>query len=134
MIGGQTYAGVVAQYPWVVEGEGGCDIDTVSYDYLWRHGFAWQQVFPFEPRRACPADVSMSEWRKLHGRTPWPPSPWAEAHLCQVETSQSHAVVMLADGRVLDPLDPSPRRLSDYGRTMNVRAVFDCRPAAAGTP
>lgn len=125
MIGGETYAEVAAQYPWVLERDGGCDLDTVSFDYLWRHGFAMQVVYPTEPRGACPSDISVSEWRKRYGRKPWPPAPWALAHLCQVETSQSHAVIMLADGSVLDPLDERPRRLADYARVMNVRGVFD---------
>ena len=125
MLAGKTYAEVLAEYPWVTERDG-CDIDTVSFDFLWRHGFAWQQVYPSRPEINRDPSADMGERRALYGRKPWPPAPWAPAHLCQVKTSiMTHAVVMLADGSVLDPADPAPKRLSDYAGVHNVRGIFD---------
>lgn len=124
MLSGRTYAEVLAEYPWVVEKEG-CDLDTVSFDFLWRHGFAWQQVYPSRPEINRDPSGPMSERRARYGRTPWPPQPWAPAHLCQVKTSMTHAVVLLPDGSVLDPLDPAPRSLLDYEAVHNVRGVWD---------
>jgi hypothetical protein len=124
MIAGKTYAEVLAEYPWCAERDG-CDIDTVSWDFLWRHGFAWQQVYPSVPEINRDPSMDVAERRALYGRKPWPPEPWAPAHLCQVETSMSHAIVLLADGTVLDPADPARRSLSDYKRVMNVRGIFD---------
>lgn len=124
MLAGMTYAEVLTEYPWVVDNDG-CDIDTISYDFLWRHGFAWQQVYPSHPEGNKDPSVDMAVRRALYGRKPWPPSPWAPAHLCQVQTSMSHAVVMMADGMVFDPLDRAPRTLADYSRVMNVRGIWD---------
>lgn len=64
----------------------------------------------------------------------WPPAPWAPAHLCMVSTSQSHAVVMLADGTVLDPLSPEPRRLSDYSAVQVVIGVFRVAAPSVAQP
>ena len=53
-------------------------------------------------------------------REVWPPAPWAELHYCEVIVkggSGSHAVVVLADGTVLDPLTKEPRQLADYEKT-----------------
>ena len=51
-------------------------------------------------------------------REVWPPEPWAPLHYCEVVVNNgsggSHAVVMLEDGSVLDPLTTETRRLSDY--------------------
>lgn len=126
MLAGMTYADVLAEYPWVVEKDG-CDLDTISFDFLWRHGFAVQLLYPSVPETNSPAGMAMDgeARRAKFRRNPWPPQPWAPAHLCQVETSMSHAIVMLADGTVLDPADPSRRSLAAYGRVMNVRGIFD---------
>lgn len=126
MIAGMTYAEVLAEYPWVVEKDG-CDLDTISFDFLWRHDFACQVVYPSHPETNSPAGMAMegSARRATFGRKPWPPQPWASAHLCQVETSMSHAIVMMADGSILDPADATRRSLTDYKRVMNVRGIFD---------
>jgi hypothetical protein len=125
MIAGLDYDAVAADYPWIGENDG-ADLETVGCDFLWRHGFAWQFVYPYRPGPAIRGDAEES--RRVRVRHPWPPEPWAEAHLCLVETSMGHCVVMLADGTVLDPLTDRPRRLTDYSRVHNVRGIFDVRP------
>ncbi len=88
MIGGETYSEVLAQYPWIVERDGGCDLDGVSFDYLWRHGFAVQVLYPSRPEINRDPSGEIEERRAKYGRKPWPPEPWAPVHLCQVVTSQ----------------------------------------------
>ena len=66
----------------------------------------------------------------------WPPAPFAALHLCSVVPSldhwnESHAVVMLADGSVLDPNSPVPRRLNDY---PHVTLVAEVRKVAHEEP
>lgn len=42
---------------------------------------------------------------------PWPPRPFASAHLCTVKNpGMGHFVVMLEDGRIFDPLDGSSHK------------------------
>lgn len=125
MIAGLDYDTVAADYTWISENDG-CDLNTVGFDFLWRHGFACQPVYPYRPGPPIRGDADES--RRIRARHPWPPEPWAEAHLCEVLTSMSHCVVMLADGTVLDPLTDQPRRLTDYARVHNVRGIFDVRP------
>lgn len=60
-------------------------------------------------------------------RAEWPPAPFARVHLCQVRVSEGgmgHMVVMLGDGRVLDPAWPGQRALADYWQVDNVAGVI----------
>lgn len=61
-------------------------------------------------------------------RPHWPVKPFAPVHLCQVITGGWHAVLMLEDGTVFDPLrDPVVHgtvRLSDYGRVLSVAGLW----------
>lgn len=57
-------------------------------------------------------------------REVWPPEPWADLHQCEVETTGNHSVLLLRDGRVLDPLTLEPKRLSDYKRVFSVAALM----------
>jgi hypothetical protein len=60
-------------------------------------------------------------------REPWPPEPFGEIHVCEVEVYEAaptyHFVVMVADGKCLDPLTPDPKRLADYFRVLNIAVV-----------
>jgi hypothetical protein len=74
--------------------------------------------------------VSRKFEHSIWGKRPdadWPPLPFAELHICQVIVNESsplgHTVVMLADGTILDPGTPEPKRLTDYHRVFNVAAV-----------
>ena len=56
---------------------------------------------------------------------PWPCEPWADVHICSVESpAGAHAIVLLRDGTVLDPMTPEPRRLSDYAKVESITAVW----------
>lgn len=47
-------------------------------------------------------------------RTPWPPRPWADAHIaCVLLANGGHFVVLLRDGTVLDPAHDEPTTLAD---------------------
>lgn len=66
-------------------------------------------------------------------RSPWPPAPFADVHLCTVAATEDgphHLVVMLRDGAVLDPATTEPRMLASYHKVFNVAAVYrvDDRP------
>lgn len=78
-----------------------------AWEWLSEAGYFWQQRY-------------MYHYRSIP-REDWPPAPWCELHYCEVVVTptspSSHAVVMLADGSVLDPLTTEPRRLTDYHKT-----------------
>jgi hypothetical protein len=128
MIGGMEYDEVAALYAWF-DAENGIEMDTVSYDFLWFHDFACQPVYPYRPGPPIRGTIEECDRsREARRRAPWPPLPWAEAHLCQVVMpGGAHCVVMLADGSVLDPLTEQPKRLTEYEQVYNVRGVFDIR-------
>lgn len=72
-----------------------------AFELLHRYGFAIQRRFRFDP-------VTQTE------RPVWPCDPWAPIHIAQVHATQGpHAVVMLQDGKVLDPFDESRKSLRD---------------------
>jgi len=64
-------------------------------------------------------------------RAQWPVEPWADVHWCEVmagaTNGYAHAVLMLRDGTVLDPMTPEPRRLSDYEAVNFIAAVVPVR-------
>ena len=122
MLVGKTYAQVVEELtkPLLPDGftyipSAGSPIWQHMDRYLVDHGFAIARRYA-EPLIA--GDIY-----------PWPPAPWVALHLCNVKVSEAapcnHWVVMLADGAVLDPLTPEPRRLTDYWRVNNVAAVVE---------
>lgn len=80
-----------------------------GWGWLADNGFAIQQRYKFHYNIERPQ---------------WPLDPWADVHLCSVVTTQSHAVVLLRDGRVLDPLTPEPKKLSDYSKVESMMAVY----------
>ena len=115
MVTGCTYLDIKHEIPEFEQREG-LNFRHVD-DFLHRHGYAWQTIFAHMP----PGNTK---------RDPWPPAPWADVHLAEVEmpSGNYHSVVMLADGRVLDPLTEAPRRLSDYPKVASVRAVYRAMP------
>lgn len=81
--------------------------------YLAEHGFAVARLY--------------SAKRHNLPREKWPPKPFGDIHLCHVDVFEgaplSHWVVMLEDGKVLDPLFPEKESLHDYHFVNNVAAV-----------
>ncbi len=67
-------------------------------------------------------------WFNRRERSPWPPEPFGDVHLCEVQSVVgSHMVVMLDSGLVLDPATPLVQRLTDYWQVNSVAAVFRLR-------
>jgi len=86
----------------------------------------WQLVLA-ELGYACQTIHRVKQYPWMNGeRDVWPPTPWADVHLCEVVIpggAGTHMVVMLADGSVLDPLTDQPKHLSDYEQVYQVAAV-----------
>jgi hypothetical protein len=90
-------------------------------EYLGRHGYAFQFFY----RHNCFTKAD---------REPWPLLPWTDLHFCCVDAGHgmgSHLVVMLRDGRVLDPASDEPRRITDYASVSYMAGLFQigCSPA-----
>lgn len=86
-------------------------------DILEQLGFAWQARYPSCHRLALPRD-------------PWPCAPWADVHLCHVRNlsdSGHHYVVMIRDGRVLDPWWGVVQGLHRYPGVHSIKAVYAIR-------
>lgn len=108
MITGKSYAEVKTGFrlrDWNAEGVG---LMHDGLAYLAEHGYAaavkYRHYLPFPQHRDR-----------------WPVAPFADVHVCEVITTQPHAVVMLRDGTVLDPNTPERQRLSNY-KGVNVIA------------
>lgn len=85
--------------------------DSIFEQYLAQKGYAVQYLHhEYEPR--------------FQLRKRWPPPPFAPIHVCDVFDEGMHAVVMLADGRVLDPNDKTRRALTDYHRVFSVCGIW----------
>jgi hypothetical protein len=107
MLTNRTYAGAVSMLRGKFERQG---ISHFELDqYLAEEGYAVARRY----LRVAGAD-----------RKAWPVAPFADVHLCQVRTAGGgHFVLMLRDGTVLDPLDPTPTRLDAYVQVDNIAAV-----------
>jgi hypothetical protein len=109
---GELAAGAAPRGEDFFQRSGICHYDVE--DFLGAHGYAVVRRFRYS--RGCV-------------RLEWPPAPFGPAHHCEVvaPSGYGHSVVMLADGTVLDPNDPRPKRLTDWGQVNNVAAVFPVR-------
>jgi len=70
-----------------------------------------------------------SSWspRLKDNRAVWPCAPWADLHFCEVintRASGQHSVVLLRDGRVLDPWWGVLQGLHRYPRVVSMTAVY----------
>lgn len=95
------------------ETSGGVQIED-WLDYLFEQGFVAHRL-----------------WKVTHlqgvntPRPCWPPEPFAPLHICSVRTSAGgHAVVMLSDGKVLDPYTADRDNLSCYESVSAVYGMF----------
>lgn len=60
-------------------------------------------------------------------REQWPIEPFAPIHYVSIRNGdKAHAVVMLADGSVLDPFaDSAPRKITDYEEVCEIIGVWE---------
>lgn len=81
---------------------------SVAEFYLACHGYAWRTLYAG------------------HHHQPWPPAPFAPAHIAMVvqPSGLAHYVAVRADGAVLDPLQDELRRLTDWPRVYNVQGIW----------
>lgn len=90
--------------------------DVLYFEALDRHGFSYVNRYV-----GCPF---------LNTREPrpgWPPSPFSPIHICCADVAAgSHAVVMLADGSVLDPYKRERTSLvhPDYQKITRVVGIW----------
>lgn len=85
--------------------------DAVFDEYLAQRGYAIQyQRHEYRPRFLL--------------RASWPPKPWAPIHVADVFDQGLHAVVVLQDGRVMDPSDRKRRALGEYHRVFGMCGVW----------
>lgn len=67
-------------------------------------------------------------------RDPWPCAPWADVHICMVRNlsnTGTHVVVLLKDGRVLDPWWGVVQGLHRYDSVMSIMAIHRVRPESS---
>lgn len=93
--------------------------DTLVKDWLCRNDWAWQEV-------------TRNLWKRnsFHPVHPWPPSPFANTHICFVEaTCGWHYCALDFDGRVYDPHSEDRHSLDhpDYKRVSSVIGLFKIR-------
>lgn len=88
--------------------------------WLQRHYAAWHA--DYEEPVTDPAPVRRAVPKPGHT---WPPEPWAPVHYASVQqpSGHGHFVVMLADGRVLDPLREGFYSLSDWPAVNQVTGL-----------
>lgn len=113
MVLGTTYWDARALFPHYDPSEGLLPLDALRA--LGEYGWASVEKFPhYSPER--------------RERRTWPLSPFAPVHLVQVITGGWHAVLMLDDGTVLDPLmNPlvhGSRRLRDYDPVLSIAGLW----------
>lgn len=66
-------------------------------------------------------------YRAWAGDKPWPPEPFAPAHIASVTqpSGNQHFVVMTDEGVVLDPMNDEPTTLDQWGdKVMNVTGIW----------
>lgn len=113
MIVGKSYAEVKAELaPKDLSKEAYTTFTAESY--LYEHGY-----------------MLVKKWRHVcfngTDRKQWPIAPFAPIHYVSTRNGdKAHAVVMLADGRVLDPwADATPRNITDYAEVCEIIGVWD---------
>lgn len=124
MLFGISYQEAKARFPAYDPAKHGIHVDDVLVDFGYALATKWNT---FHWRFFCNS--------REEPRNPWPPEPFASTHICKVRVTANspcfHWVVMLADGKVLDPLTPEPKRLTDYDTVVSVSAVVPVGERAA---
>jgi hypothetical protein len=83
-------------------------------EVLLQEGYAWQARWQHSARRRTQ-------------NTPWPPAPWADLHWVMVANLRNggqHGVIMLRDGRVLDPCWGVIQGLHRYPAVYETVAIY----------
>jgi hypothetical protein len=96
---------------WKNEGQHQGTGEEPFYQYLAVRGYAVQHI----AHDYIPGDKLLE---------PWPPSPWAPIHTADVYHDGPHAVVVLHDGKVLDPNDTERSRLDQYHRVYAIQGIW----------
>lgn len=110
-----------------VEHDLSCEgINRYEIDSIFDHyGFSIQRRFKHDNRLKRDRDL-------------WPCAPWADFHWCEVintRGSGQHAVVLLRDGRVLDPWWGVLQGLHRYPEIVSMAAVYPVpSPAIVAQP
>jgi DNA primase large subunit len=84
--------------------------------YLVDHGYAIARKFQHYGFFNCPK------------REIWPPQPFAPIHLCEVRVYENapctHFVIMLSNGRILDPINDEHKNLNFYFKVISVAGIY----------
>lgn len=102
--------------------------DGVLNQILAAHGYYVQTVYRAWHCITKDAEgnyLPSSEWAVKPGHV-WPPEPFAPLHYVSAKqpSGNRHYVVMLSDGRVLDPMREGYFRLTDWAELDNVVGVL----------
>lgn len=89
--------------------QGVCSSDGLRV--LGEYGWAYSSKYPhYSPER--------------RDRRIWPVDPFADVHLVSVLRGGYHAVILLRDGRVLDPLSSLPTSLHRYPEVLEIHGLW----------
>jgi len=115
MVTGEEYDSVAEYFDGIDFDKGGITYYALN-SFLFDHGFSTARIFKYKGFKDCPQ------------RTPWPPEPFADMHICEVlpyeSSTFSHFIVMLRDGKIFDPAFSEIKKLSDYHKVYNVAGVY----------
>lgn len=118
MIVGKTYDEMEAWF--IDQGLPRTRMEQGSHDGIWREALD-RLGFVYVQRYRCDPFIGRCD------RPVWPPAPFAPIHVCCATVAAgSHAVVMLADGGVLDPFKRERTSLAhpDYQEITQVVGVW----------
>lgn len=96
----------------------------IEVDYvLGEHGWFGHRVYLSWQQQVMVVGDQPPYWELKPGGV-WPPEPFAQIHYATVTHGKFyHFVVMLADGTVLDPMQPGHFSLDDWPTVSNVRGL-----------
>lgn len=97
----------LAEYHWKADGL----TSRAADQYLADHGYAVQRRYPVHAN-----GKPRPEW----------PTLFTDVHIAKVSKPQSHHVIVLRDGTVLDPEHAETKRLGDYQGVHSIAGVYKC--------